>query len=168
MRGSPTGELLFEDCEVPEENVLGKEGQGVYILMSGLDLERLVLSAGPVGYSSSSSSSSIRTQEQTDASCDGSDASLCPAEVPVRPAHRQLPADAGETGWHVHWPADNSSLFVLSGQRRRRRKNLQHGLRCAHSLLIRRRCQSHNGSHPGPWREWLHQRLPCWEVDERC
>jgi isovaleryl-CoA dehydrogenase len=49
MRGSPTGELIFEDCEVPEENVLGKEGEGVYILMSGLDLERLVLSAGPVG-----------------------------------------------------------------------------------------------------------------------
>ncbi|RKP10948.1 acyl-CoA dehydrogenase/oxidase [Thamnocephalis sphaerospora] len=49
MRGSNTCELVFEDCEVPAENVLGKEGQGVYVLMSGLDLERLVLSAGPIG-----------------------------------------------------------------------------------------------------------------------
>ncbi len=49
MRGSPTGELVFQDCEVPEENVLGEVGKGVYVLMSGLDYERLVLSAGPVG-----------------------------------------------------------------------------------------------------------------------
>ncbi|KAK9029362.1 hypothetical protein V6N11_026480 [Hibiscus sabdariffa] len=49
MRGSDTCELVFENCFVPEENVLGKEGKGVYVLMSGLDLERLVLSAGPIG-----------------------------------------------------------------------------------------------------------------------
>lgn len=49
MRGSNTGELVFENCFVPEENVLGKLNGGVYVLMSGLDLERLVLSAGPVG-----------------------------------------------------------------------------------------------------------------------
>jgi isovaleryl-CoA dehydrogenase len=49
MRGSPTGELVFEDCEVPEDNVLGAVGKGVAILMSGLDYERLVLSAGPLG-----------------------------------------------------------------------------------------------------------------------
>mmetsp|Transcript_52129 Transcript_52129/g.59828 ORF Transcript_52129/g.59828 Transcript_52129/m.59828 type:complete len:413 (+) Transcript_52129:59-1297(+) len=49
MRGSPTGELVFDNCEIPEENVLGEVGKGVYVLMSGLDLERLVLSAGPVG-----------------------------------------------------------------------------------------------------------------------
>ncbi|KAI8056193.1 acyl-CoA dehydrogenase/oxidase C-terminal [Syncephalis plumigaleata] len=49
MRGSNTCELVFEDCEVPAENILGKEGKGVYVLMSGLDLERLVLSAGPIG-----------------------------------------------------------------------------------------------------------------------
>ncbi|KAJ1818122.1 hypothetical protein LPJ56_003916, partial [Coemansia sp. RSA 2599] len=41
--------LGFEDCEVPVENVLGQEGRGVYVLMSGLDLERLVLSGGPLG-----------------------------------------------------------------------------------------------------------------------
>ena len=49
MRGSNTGELVFEDCEVPEENVLGEVGKGVRVLMSGLDYERTVLSGGPVG-----------------------------------------------------------------------------------------------------------------------
>jgi isovaleryl-CoA dehydrogenase len=49
MRGSDTGELVFEDCEVPADNVLGKVGQGVGILMSGLDYERVVLAAGPLG-----------------------------------------------------------------------------------------------------------------------
>jgi len=49
MRGSPTSELLFEDCEVPEENVLGTVNEGVKVLMSGLDFERAVLAAGPLG-----------------------------------------------------------------------------------------------------------------------
>jgi isovaleryl-CoA dehydrogenase len=49
MRGSDTCELVFQDCEVPEENVLGKVGGGVNILMSGLDYERVVLAAGPLG-----------------------------------------------------------------------------------------------------------------------
>ena len=49
MRGSNTGELVFEDCEVPEENVLGAVGKGVNVLMSGLDYERAVLAAGPLG-----------------------------------------------------------------------------------------------------------------------
>lgn len=49
MRGSNTGELVFEDVFVPKENVLGTVGKGVKVLMEGLDLERLVLSAGPLG-----------------------------------------------------------------------------------------------------------------------
>ena len=49
MRGSETGELVFEDCEVPAENVMGPVGAGARILMSGLDYERAVLSAGPTG-----------------------------------------------------------------------------------------------------------------------
>lgn len=49
MRGSNTCELIFENCEVPFENVLGEEGKGVNVLMSGLDFERVVLAAGPVG-----------------------------------------------------------------------------------------------------------------------
>ena len=49
MRGSDTGELIFDGCEVPEENVLGKVGEGVRVLMSGLDYERVVLAGGPLG-----------------------------------------------------------------------------------------------------------------------
>ena len=49
MRGSNTCELLFENCEVPYENMLGEEGEGISILMSGLDFERVVLAAGPLG-----------------------------------------------------------------------------------------------------------------------
>jgi isovaleryl-CoA dehydrogenase len=49
MRGSDTCELVFQDCEVPEENVLGQVGRGVNVLMSGLDYERAVLAAGPLG-----------------------------------------------------------------------------------------------------------------------
>jgi isovaleryl-CoA dehydrogenase len=49
MRGSDTAELVFEDCEVPEENVMGPVGGGAAVLMSGLDYERAVLAAGPLG-----------------------------------------------------------------------------------------------------------------------
>ncbi len=49
MRGSNTGELVFEDVEVPEENILGQVGRGAAVLMSGLDYERAVLSGGPLG-----------------------------------------------------------------------------------------------------------------------
>ena len=49
MRGSDTGELVFQDCEVPSENVLGAVGKGVGVLMSGLDYERAVLAGGPLG-----------------------------------------------------------------------------------------------------------------------
>jgi len=49
MRGSNTCELVFEDCEVPAENVLGEENRGAKVLMSGLDFERTVLAAGPIG-----------------------------------------------------------------------------------------------------------------------
>jgi isovaleryl-CoA dehydrogenase len=49
MRGSDTCELVFEDCRVPDSHVLGKPGEGVRVLMSGLDYERAVLAAGPVG-----------------------------------------------------------------------------------------------------------------------
>ena len=49
MRGSNTGELVFQECEVPEENVIGGVGRGVGVLMSGLDYERAVLAAGPLG-----------------------------------------------------------------------------------------------------------------------
>lgn len=49
VRGSPTSELIFEDCEVPAENLLGEENQGIRVLMSGLDRERIVYSIAPIG-----------------------------------------------------------------------------------------------------------------------
>ena len=49
MRGSNTGELIFEDVFIPQENMLGQVNHGVRVLMEGLDIERLVLSAGPLG-----------------------------------------------------------------------------------------------------------------------
>lgn len=49
MRGSPTAELIFEDCKIPAENIVGGLDKGVYVLMSGLDYERLVLTGGPLG-----------------------------------------------------------------------------------------------------------------------
>lgn len=49
MRGSNTAELIFQDCKIPEKNVLGQVDKGIYVLFSGLDLERLVLAAGPLG-----------------------------------------------------------------------------------------------------------------------
>lgn len=49
MRGSNTCELIFDNCRVPKENILGELNKGVYVLMSGLDYERLILAAGPIG-----------------------------------------------------------------------------------------------------------------------
>lgn len=49
MRGSDTCELVFEDCEIPKENILGELNEGIKVLMTGLDYERVVLAAGPVG-----------------------------------------------------------------------------------------------------------------------
>ena len=49
MRGSPTGALFFDNCKVTANNILGKENGGVEVLMSGLDYERIVLAAGPLG-----------------------------------------------------------------------------------------------------------------------
>ncbi len=60
MRGSPTAELLFENCEVPAENLVGKENMGVHVMTSGLDIERIVLAAGSVGMAQQALEYSIR------------------------------------------------------------------------------------------------------------
>ena len=60
MRGSETGELVFEDCEIPAENLIGKEGAGVYILMKGLDYERLILGAGALGIAQAALDESLK------------------------------------------------------------------------------------------------------------
>ena len=74
MRGSNTCELVFEDCEVPAENVLRQEGKGVNVLMSGLDYERAVLAGGPLGIMQA---------------CHGRGAALRPRAQAVRPADRR-------------------------------------------------------------------------------
>lgn len=60
MRGSPTGELVFEDCEVPAENLVGEENRGVHVVTSGLDIERIVLAGGSLGMAQQALDYSIR------------------------------------------------------------------------------------------------------------
>ncbi len=60
MRGSPTGELVFENCEVPAENLVGQENMGVHVMTSGLDIERIVLAGGSVGMAEQALEYSIR------------------------------------------------------------------------------------------------------------
>ncbi|ROQ89593.1 acyl-CoA dehydrogenase family protein [Desulfosoma caldarium] len=60
MRGSPTGELVFEDCEVPAENLVGEENMGVHVMTSGLDVERVVLAGGSIGMAQQALDYSIR------------------------------------------------------------------------------------------------------------
>ncbi|MGA7875200.1 MAG: acyl-CoA dehydrogenase family protein [Desulfoferrobacter sp.] len=60
MRGSPTGELVFENCEVPVENLVGQENMGVHVMTSGLDIERIVLGGGSVGMAQQALEYSIR------------------------------------------------------------------------------------------------------------
>jgi isovaleryl-CoA dehydrogenase len=86
MRGSNTWPVFFEDCEVPAENVLGKEGGGVKVLMSGLDYERAVLSGGPLGIM---------------AACMDVVLPFDPREEAIRPVDRRVPADAGQGRRHV-------------------------------------------------------------------
>ena len=89
MRGSHTGELVFQDCEVPAENVLGGVGSGANVLMSGLDFERAVLSGGPLGIM---------------ARVHGRRPALRARAQAVRPGDRRVPADAGQARRHVHAP----------------------------------------------------------------
>ena len=60
MRGSPTAELIFEDCEVPAENLVGEENRGVNVMTSGLDIERIVLAGGSVGMAQQALDYSVR------------------------------------------------------------------------------------------------------------
>ena len=86
MRGSDTGELVFEDCEVPEENVLGAVGNGVNVLMSGLDYERVVLAAGPLGMMQACIDVVMPYRARPQA---------------VRPLDRPVPDHAGQARRHV-------------------------------------------------------------------
>ena len=102
MRGSNTCELVFEDCEVPEENVLGGVGEGARVLMSGLDYERLVLAAGPIGLMQACLDvvvPYVHERRQFDR------------------ANRRIPAHPGKARRHVHHPQRLPGLRVR-GRRR--------------------------------------------------
>jgi alkylation response protein AidB-like acyl-CoA dehydrogenase len=137
MRGSDTGELVFTDCEVPEENVLNEVGRGVNVLMSGLDYERAVLAAGPLGIMQA----------------------LCARAQAVRPADRQLPTGAGQDRRHVHHDECLAGICLRGSQSLRPRRDHPRGrrrrdsLRLGESDAMRARC------HPAARRQWLHQRL---------
>ena len=98
MRGSNTCELVFQDCEVPEENILSSVGRGVNVLMSGLDYERAVLAAGPIGIMQACMDA-LRARTQA-----------------VRPGDRRVPADAGQGGRHVHDDECLPRLCLRGGQ----------------------------------------------------
>jgi isovaleryl-CoA dehydrogenase len=100
MRGSNTYPLFFDDCEVPEENVLGGVGNGTKVLMSGLDYERAVLCGGPLGIM---------------AACMDVGRALPARAQAVRPGDRRVPADAGQGRRHVFDLAGHPRLRVCRG-----------------------------------------------------
>ena len=102
MRGSNTCELVFQDCEVPAENVLGEVGKGVSVLMSGLDYERAVLAAGPLRHH---------------AGLPRCGRALCPRAQAVRPADRRVPARPGQARRHVHDHQRLQGLCLCGGAR---------------------------------------------------
>ena len=144
MRGSDTSELVFTDCEVPEENVLGAVGNGVNVLMSGLDYERVVLAAGPLGI--------------MQACMDVGDPLRARAPA-VRPADRPLPAGAGQARRHVCDHERGQVLRVYGGAGLRRRPHHARGRRRRHSLRRRARHLDGAGGDPVPGRQRLHQRF---------
>ena len=114
MRGSNTCELVFEDCEVPAENVLGEEGRGVNVLMSGLDYERAVLAGGPLGIM---------------AACMDVVLPYVHERAAVRPADRRVPADAGQARRHVHDDERVPGLRLRGGAGLRPRRDDAQGRR---------------------------------------
>ena len=115
-------ELVFEDCEVPEENVLGAVEGGVRVLMSGLDYERAVLAAGPLGIMQA---------------CLDVVHALCARAQAVRPADRRVPADAGQDRRHVYDAECLPGLCLCRGARLRPRPDDAQGCRRRHPLCGR-------------------------------
>ena len=116
MRGSDTSELVFTDCEVPQENVLGAVGNGVNVLMSGLDYERVVLAAGP---------------SRNHAGLHGRGDPVRARAPAVRPGDRPLPIGAGQARRHVCDHERGPLLRVHGGQGVRRGPHHARGLRPA-------------------------------------
>ena len=144
MRGSDTSELVFTDCEVPAENVLGVVGNGVNVLMSGLDYERAVLAAGPLGVMQACLDLVIPYVHQRHA---------------IRPADRPLPAHAGEARRHVRHAQRRQGLRVHSRESLRPRRDDTRRCRRRHPLCRRTRHLDGARDHPVPRRQRLHQRL---------
>ena len=145
MRGSNTCELVFTDCEVPAENVLGEVGRGVNVLMSGLDYERAVLAAGPLGIMQA----------------------CMDVVLPYVHERHQFGRPIGEFQLmqgkprrHVHHDERHQGLRVCGGQGLRSRPYKPQGRGRRHPL--RRREGDLDGARgdPVPRRQWLHQRLP--------
>ena len=102
MRGSSTCELVFEECVVPAANVLGRENEGVRVLMSGLDYERVVLAGGPAGPHGRGARSGAAVRARAQA---------------VRQADRHVPAHAGQARGHVHGVQREPRIRVFGGAR---------------------------------------------------
>jgi isovaleryl-CoA dehydrogenase len=133
MRGSDTGELVFEDCEIPEENVMGGLNRGVAVLMSGLDYERAVLAAGPLGI----------MQAQT-----------------IRQADRLVPADPGQGRRHGGRAQRRARLRLRRRARLRRRQNHAPRRGRRHYVRLGKRRARLARSHPSARRCRLYARLP--------
>jgi alkylation response protein AidB-like acyl-CoA dehydrogenase len=138
MRGSNTCELVFDDCEVPEENLLGKIGRGVNVLMSGLDF------AG-------------RRSSRHHASLHGHRRALRARAKTVRSPHRRLSTDAGQARRHVHHLERQQSLCVCGSTRLRSGRSYAQGRRRRDTLRIRARHMDGTGGDPVSRWKWIYQ-----------
>ena len=152
MRGSDTSELIFRECEVPEENVLGAKDGGVAVLMSGLDYERAVLAAGPLGL--------MRA-------CIDLVVALCARAAAVRPAHRAVRTDPGQARRHVRQHERRAGLCVRRGSRLRPGTGRPQGRRRRDSVRGRARHRGRARRRAMPGRKRVHQRLPGREAAAR-
>jgi isovaleryl-CoA dehydrogenase len=140
MRGSPTAELVFQDCEVPEENLLGRLHGGVAVLMSGLDYERAVLAGGPLGIMQAALDITL------------------PAQA-VRQGDRRIPVDARQDRRHVHDAQCLQGLCLYGRQGLRQRPHHAQGRRRRDPLCRREGDLDGARGDPGAGRQRLHQRI---------
>ena len=150
MRGSHTGELVFRDVEVPAENILGQLNGGAKVLMSGLDYERAVLAAGPIGIMQAVMDNVvpyIHDRKQFGLSIG------------------EFPADPGQGRRHVHRPAGGARLLLHRGQeprpaRQRPRAPGAQGLRLGDPVVRREGHLDGRRGRADLRRQRLHQRVP--------
>jgi len=180
MRGSNTCELIFEDCVVPEEQVLGAVGKGVKVLMSGLDYERLVLSAGPVGLMQAAMDEAlvyVHDRKQFGQRIgefqlvQGKLADMYTKLMATR-AYVYAVARACDHGKVSRKVGDLVQKMKQHEEPSTRQMFLTFffifflhlyphlpGLRRSHSLCGREGHRGRAGCHPAAWRKWVHQRL---------